>query len=59
MEAVAVSKMRKTQEHMVYSRSYAENMRSVIGHLALGSLELNKLKDVGSAWMYIMLKQQN
>ncbi|WPF04255.1 F0F1 ATP synthase subunit gamma [Proteus vulgaris] len=39
MEMVAASKMRKTQEHMAASRPYAETMRSVIGHLALGNLE--------------------
>ncbi|RXK34589.1 F0F1 ATP synthase subunit gamma [Arsenophonus endosymbiont of Bemisia tabaci Asia II 3] len=39
MEMVAVSKMRKTQERMAASRPYAETMRSVIGHLALGKLE--------------------
>ncbi|CAA2929809.1 F0F1 ATP synthase subunit gamma [Arsenophonus endosymbiont of Bemisia tabaci] len=39
METVAASKMRKTQELMAASRPYAETMRSVIGHLALGNLE--------------------
>ena len=39
MEMVAASKMRKTQERMAASRPYAETMRSVIGHLALGNLE--------------------
>lgn len=39
MEMVAASKMRKTQERMTASRPYAETMRSVIGHLALGNLE--------------------
>lgn len=39
MEMVAASKMRKTQERMATSRPYAETMRSVIGHLALGNLE--------------------
>ncbi|EFB70641.1 F0F1 ATP synthase subunit gamma [Providencia rustigianii] len=39
MEMVAASKMRKTQERMASSRPYAETMRSVIGHLALGNLE--------------------
>ncbi|EML3443245.1 F0F1 ATP synthase subunit gamma [Proteus mirabilis] len=39
MEMVAASKMRKTQESMAASRPYAETMRSVIGHLALGNLE--------------------
>lgn len=39
MEMVAASKMRKTQDRMAASRPYAETMRSVIGHLALGNLE--------------------
>ncbi|MDR5617020.1 F0F1 ATP synthase subunit gamma [Arsenophonus sp.] len=39
MEMVAASKMRKTQERMAASRPYAETMRSVIGHLALGNFE--------------------
>ncbi|OAT29351.1 F0F1 ATP synthase subunit gamma [Proteus myxofaciens] len=39
MEMVAASKMRKTQERMAASRPYAETMRKVIGHLALGNLE--------------------
>ncbi|RLR17877.1 F0F1 ATP synthase subunit gamma [Sodalis-like symbiont of Bactericera trigonica] len=39
MEMVASSKMRKTQERMASSRPYAETMRKVIGHLALGNLE--------------------
>ncbi|MEX6229747.1 F0F1 ATP synthase subunit gamma [Providencia hangzhouensis] len=39
MEMVAASKMRKTQERMAASRPYAETMRNVIGHLALGNLE--------------------
>lgn len=39
MEMVAASKMRKTQDHMAASRPYAEAMRKVIGHLALGNLE--------------------
>ncbi|MFT4465546.1 MAG: F0F1 ATP synthase subunit gamma [Sodalis sp. (in: enterobacteria)] len=39
MEMVAASKMRKTQECMASSRPYAETMRKVIGHLALGNLE--------------------
>ncbi|MFP3029051.1 MAG: F0F1 ATP synthase subunit gamma [Arsenophonus sp.] len=39
MEMIAASKMRKTQERMAASRPYAETMRSVIGHLALGNLE--------------------
>lgn len=39
MEMVAASKMRKSQERMAASRPYAETMRTVIGHLALGNLE--------------------
>ncbi|MGF1683422.1 F0F1 ATP synthase subunit gamma [Photobacterium minamisatsumaniensis] len=39
MEMVAASKMRKTQEAMESSRPYAQTMRKVIGHIALGSLE--------------------
>ena len=39
MEMVAASKMRKAQDRMAASRPYAENMRKVIGHIALGSLE--------------------
>ncbi|MCD1125708.1 F0F1 ATP synthase subunit gamma [Jinshanibacter sp. LJY008] len=39
MEMVAASKMRKSQERMAASRPYAEMMRKVIGHLALGNLE--------------------
>ena len=39
MEMVAASKMRKAQENMAASRPYAENMRNVIGHIALGNLE--------------------
>ena len=39
MEMVAASKMRKTQERMAASRPYADTMRKVIGHLALGNLE--------------------
>ncbi|MCR3755932.1 MAG: ATP synthase F1 complex subunit gamma [Sodalis sp. Psp] len=39
MEMVAASKMRKTQERMASSRPYAETMRKVISHLALGNLE--------------------
>ncbi|NTS76236.1 F0F1 ATP synthase subunit gamma [Catenovulum sp. SM1970] len=39
MEMVAASKMRKAQERMSSSRPYAENMRKVISHIALGSLE--------------------
>ena len=39
MERVAASKMRKTQDRMAASRPYAETIRSVIGHIALGNLE--------------------
>lgn len=39
MEMVAASKMRKSQDRMAASRPYAETMREVIGHLALGNLE--------------------
>jgi len=39
MEMVAASKMRKAQDCMAASRPYAENMRNVIGHIALGNLE--------------------
>lgn len=39
MEMVAASKMRKSQERMAASRPYAETMRTVIGHIALGNLE--------------------
>ena len=39
MEMVAASKMRKTQDSMAASRPYAETIRSVIGHIALGNLE--------------------
>ncbi|BBI91016.1 F1 sector of membrane-bound ATP synthase, gamma subunit [Serratia symbiotica str. Tucson] len=39
MEIVAASKMRKSQERMAASRPYAETIRKVIGHLALGNLE--------------------
>jgi len=39
MEMVAASKMRKAQECMAASRPYAENIRNVIGHIALGNLE--------------------
>jgi len=39
MEMVAASKMRKTQDRMASSRPYAETIRDVIGHLALGNLE--------------------
>lgn len=38
MEMVAASKMRKSQDRMAASRPYAETMRKVIGHLALGNL---------------------
>ncbi|MFO6424558.1 F0F1 ATP synthase subunit gamma [Motilimonas sp. KMU-193] len=39
MEMVAASKMRRAQERMSSSRPYAETMRKVIGHIALGKLE--------------------
>ncbi|AIR70002.1 MULTISPECIES: F0F1 ATP synthase subunit gamma [Dickeya] len=39
MEMVAASKMRKSQDRMAASRPYAETIRKVIGHLALGNLE--------------------
>ncbi|MBA6231283.1 MULTISPECIES: F0F1 ATP synthase subunit gamma [unclassified Colwellia] len=39
MEMVAASKMRKAQDNMAASRPYAENMRDVIGRVALGNLE--------------------
>ena len=39
MEMVAASKMRKAQEGMAASRPYANNIRNVIGHIALGNLE--------------------
>lgn len=39
MEMVAASKMRRAQERMANSRPYAQNMRKVISHIALGSLE--------------------
>ncbi len=39
MEMVAASKMRRAQERMASSRPYAETMRKVIGHIALGTLE--------------------
>ncbi|GAA6205559.1 MULTISPECIES: F0F1 ATP synthase subunit gamma [Thalassotalea] len=39
MEMVAASKMRRAQDSMAASRPYAENMRNVIGHIALGNLE--------------------
>ena len=39
MEMVAASKMRKAQDSMAASRPYAESMRNVIGHIALGNLE--------------------
>lgn len=39
MEMVAASKMRKSQDRMVASRPYAETIRNVIGHLAIGNLE--------------------
>jgi len=39
MEMVAASKMRRAQNRMESSLSYAETMRKVIGHIALGKLE--------------------
>ncbi len=39
MEMVAASKMRRAQDSMAASRPYAENIRNVIGHIALGNLE--------------------
>ncbi|MDP5031158.1 MAG: F0F1 ATP synthase subunit gamma [Paraglaciecola sp.] len=39
MEMVAASKMKKAQDRMASSRPYAENIRSVIGHLANANLE--------------------
>lgn len=39
MEMVAASKMKKAQDRMAKSRPYAENIRSVIGHLANANLE--------------------
>jgi len=39
MEMVAASKMRRAQQRMEGSLSYAATMRKVIGHIALGNLE--------------------
>ena len=39
MEMVAASKMRRAQQRMQNSLSYATTMRKVIGHIALGNLE--------------------
>jgi len=39
MEMVAASKMRRAQQRMEGSLSYAKTMRKVIGHIALGNLE--------------------
>ena len=39
MEMVAASKMRRAQDRMAANRCYAETMRKVIGHIALGKLE--------------------
>ena len=39
MEMVAASKMRRAQQRMQSSLSYATTMRKVIGHIALGNLE--------------------
>ncbi|CAG8999461.1 MAG: ATP synthase gamma chain [Candidatus Celerinatantimonas neptuna] len=39
MQMVAASKMRRSQERMESSRPYADTMRKMIGHIALGKLE--------------------
>lgn len=39
MEMVAASKMRRAQERMKSTLAYADTMRKVIGHIALGNLE--------------------
>jgi F-type H+-transporting ATPase subunit gamma len=39
MEMVAASKMRRAQERMASNLGYADTMRNVIGHIALGHLE--------------------
>ncbi len=39
MEMVAASKMRKAQDRMEATKPYAEKIRSVIGHLAMGHTE--------------------
>lgn len=39
MQMVAASKMRRAQERMASTLSYADTMRKVIGHIALGNLE--------------------
>lgn len=39
MEMVAASKMRKAQENMAATRPYATQIRRVISHIAMGSLE--------------------
>lgn len=39
MEMVAASKMRRAQQRMSSTHAYAETMRKVIGHIALGKLE--------------------
>lgn len=39
MEMVAASKMRRAQQRMESSLAYADTMRKVIGHIALGNLE--------------------
>ena len=41
MEMVAASKMRRAQERMSSTLAYADTMRKVIGHIALGNLEYN------------------
>lgn len=43
MQMVAASKMRKAQDKMIQSRPYAETMRTLIGHIALGHLEYRHL----------------
>ncbi|MXP56750.1 F0F1 ATP synthase subunit gamma [Pantoea sp. Mhis] len=43
MEMVAASKMRKTQQYMNAGRPYANNIKKVINHLALGNLEYKHL----------------
>ncbi len=39
MEMVAASKMRKAQDRMEATKPYAERIRGVIGHLAMGHTE--------------------
>lgn len=54
MEMVAASKMRKSQERMLATQPYAENIRRVIGHVARAHAEFEhpfmakrKIKNVG------------